>query len=141
MAPTRRKRPTAENSTGELAWQAFGVTEPTSGTDTTSLRTFAKKEGDLTWSNGQKVWTSRRNIPTMLLLARTTPRDQAAKRPTACQPSSSTCGTHLGKGLTIRPIRTMMNHNTTEVFFDNIIVRRRNLIVSKVADSATFWME
>jgi acyl-CoA dehydrogenase len=116
-------------ATGELRLQAFGVTEPTSGTDTTSLRTFAKKEGDHYVVNGQKVWTSRaEHSDLMLLLARTTPRDQTAKRTEGLSTFIVDMRASLGKGLTIRPIRTMMNHNSTEVFFDNMIVPAENLV-------------
>jgi acyl-CoA dehydrogenase len=116
-------------ATGELRLQAFGVTEPTSGTDTTSLRTFAKKEGDHYVVNGQKVWTSRaEHSDLMLLLARTTPRDQTAKRTDGLSTFIVDMQASLGHGLTIRPIRTMMNHNTTEVFFDNMIVPAENLV-------------
>ena len=116
-------------ATGELRLQAFGVTEPTSGTDTTSLRTFARKEGDHYVVNGQKVWTSRaEHSDLMLLLARTTPREQASKRTEGLSTFIVDMQASLGKGLTIRPIRTMMNHNSTEVFFDNMIVPAENLI-------------
>jgi acyl-CoA dehydrogenase len=116
-------------ATGELRLQAFGVTEPTSGTDTTSLRTFAKREGDHYVVNGQKVWTSRaEHSDLMLLLARTTPRDQTAKRTEGLSTFIVDMRQALGKGLTIRPIRTMMNHNSTEVFFDNMIVPAENLV-------------
>ena len=116
-------------ATGDLRLQAFGVTEPTSGTDTTSLRTFAKKEGDHYVVNGQKVWTSRaEHSDLMLLLARTTPRDQTAKRTEGLSTFIVDMRESLGKGLTIRPIRTMMNHNSTEVFFDNMIVPAENLV-------------
>jgi acyl-CoA dehydrogenase len=108
-------------ATGELRLQAFGVTEPTSGTDTTSLRTFARKEGDHYIVNGQKVWTSRaEHSDLMLLLARTTARDQTRKRTEGLSTFIVDMRQVLGKGLTIRPIRTMMNHNSTEVFFDNM---------------------
>src|SRR5271165_5295503 len=116
-------------ATGELRLQAFGVTEPTSGSDTTSLRTFAKREGDHYVVNGQKVWTSRaEHSDLMLLLARTTPRDQMAKRTEGLSTFIVDMRASLGKGLTIRPIRTMMNHNTTEIFFDNMEVPAENLI-------------
>jgi acyl-CoA dehydrogenase len=116
-------------ATGELRLQAFGVTEPTSGTDTTSLRTFAKREGDHYVVNGQKVWTSRaEHSDLMLLLARTTPRDQIKKRTEGLSTLIVDMQASLGKGLTIRPIRTMMNHNSTEVFFDNLIVPAENLV-------------
>ncbi|MDR3537812.1 MAG: acyl-CoA/acyl-ACP dehydrogenase [Acetobacteraceae bacterium] len=116
-------------ATGELRLQAFGVTEPTSGTDTTSLRTFAKREGDHYVVNGQKVWTSRaEHSDLMLLLARTTPKDQVAKRTDGLSTFIVDMQASLGKGLTIRPIRTMMNHNSTEVFFDNMVVPAENLV-------------
>jgi acyl-CoA dehydrogenase len=116
-------------ATGELRLQAFGVTEPTSGTDTTALRTFARKEGDKYIVNGQKVWTSRsEHSDLMLLLARTTPRDQTAKRTEGLSTLLVDMRTVLGKGLTIRPIRTMMNHNSCELFFDNMEVPAENLI-------------
>src|SRR5580692_4393820 len=116
-------------ATGELRLQAFGVTEPTSGTDTTNLRTFAKREDDHYVVNGQKVWTSRaEHSDLMLLLARTTPRDQTAKRTDGLSTFIVDMQASLGHGLTIRPIRTMMNHNSTEVFFDNMIVPAENLV-------------
>ena len=116
-------------ATGELRLQAFGVTEPASGTDTTSLRTFARKEGDHYVVNGQKVWTSRaEHSDLMLLLARTTPRDQIERRTEGLSTFIVDMREVLGKGLTIRPIRTMMNHNTTEVLFDNLVVPAENLV-------------
>jgi alkylation response protein AidB-like acyl-CoA dehydrogenase len=108
-------------ASGELRLQAFGVTEPTSGTDTTALRTTAKRVGDRWVVNGQKIWTSRaEHSDLMLLLARTTPRDQVAKKTEGLSTFLVDMRTVLGKGLTIRPIRTMMNHNSCEVFFDNM---------------------
>jgi alkylation response protein AidB-like acyl-CoA dehydrogenase len=116
-------------ASGELRLQAFGVTEPTSGTDTTSLRTFAKKEGDKYIVNGQKIWTSRaEHSDLMLLLARTTPKDQVAKKTDGLSTFIVDMRTVLGKSLTIRPIRTMMNHNSCEVFFDNMEVPAENLV-------------
>ena len=116
-------------ATGALRLQAFGVTEPTSGTDTTSLRTFARREGDHYVVNGQKVWTSRaEHSDLMLLLARTTPRDQTAKRTEGLSTFIVDMRESVGKGMTIRPIRTMMNHNSTEIFFDNMIVPAENLV-------------
>jgi acyl-CoA dehydrogenase len=116
-------------ATGELRLQAFGVTEPTSGTDTTSLRTFAKREGDHYVVNGQKVWTSRaEHSDLMLLLARTTPRDQIKRKTEGLSTFIVDMKAASGNGLTIRPIRTMMNHNSTEVFFDNMIVPAENLV-------------
>jgi alkylation response protein AidB-like acyl-CoA dehydrogenase len=106
---------------GELRLQAFGVTEPSSGTDTTALRTTARREGDRWIVNGQKIWTSRaEHSDLMLLLARTTPREQVAKKTEGLSVFLVDMRTVLGKGLTIRPIRTMMNHNSCEVFFDGM---------------------
>ncbi len=116
-------------ASGELRLQAFGVTEPTSGTDTLSLRTTAVRDGDHFVVNGQKIWTSRaEHSDLMLLLARTTPRDKAAKRTDGLSVFLVDMRQALGKGLTIRPIRTMMNHATTEIFFDNVRVPAENLI-------------
>src|SRR5215470_6396759 len=117
-------------ASGDLRLQAFGVTEPTSGTDTLSLRTTAVKKDNSTYIvNGQKVWTSRaEHSDLMLLLARTTPRDQTKKRTEGLSVFLVDMRETLGKGLTIRPIRTMMNHNSTEVFFDNMEVPAENLI-------------
>ncbi|SFK39120.1 acyl-CoA dehydrogenase family protein [Falsiroseomonas stagni] len=114
---------------GSLRLQAFGVTEPTSGTDTTALRTTAKREGDKWIVNGQKIWTSRaEHSDLMLLLARTTPKDQVAKKTDGLSTFIVDMRKALGNGLTIRPIRTMMNHNSCEVFFDNMEVPAENLV-------------
>jgi alkylation response protein AidB-like acyl-CoA dehydrogenase len=114
-------------ATGDLRLQAFGVTEPTSGTDTLSLRTTAVRDGDHYVINGQKIWTSRaEHSDLMLLLARTTPREQAASRTGGL--SVLLVDMRDAKGLTIRPIRTLMNHATTEVFFDDMVVPAENLI-------------
>ncbi|MGE0210665.1 MAG: acyl-CoA dehydrogenase family protein [Parvibaculaceae bacterium] len=116
-------------ASGELRLQAFGVTEPTSGTDTTSIRTFARRDGDHYVVNGQKIWTSRaEHSDLMLLLARTTPREEVAKRTEGLSVFILDMREALKSGLTIRPIRTMMNHSTTEVFFDNVRVPAENLI-------------
>ncbi len=116
-------------ATGELRLQAFGVTEPTSGTDTTSLRTFARRDGDRYVVNGQKVWTSRaEHSDLMLLLARTTPREQARSRTQGLSTFIVDMREAVGHGMTIRPIRTMMNHNSTEIFFDNVVVPAKNLV-------------
>jgi hypothetical protein len=116
-------------ASGELRLQAFGVTEPTSGTDTTALRTTARREGDHYVVNGQKIWTSRAaQSDLMLLLARTTPREQVAKRTDGLSVFLLDMREALKNGLTIRPIRTMMNHATTEVFFDNVRIPAENLI-------------
>jgi acyl-CoA dehydrogenase len=116
-------------ATGELRLQAFGVTEPTSGTDTTSLRTFAKREGDEYVVNGQKIWTSRaEHSDLMVLLARTTPRDQVRKKTEGLSTFLVDMRQALDNGLTIRPIRTMMNHNSCEVFFENMRIPAENRI-------------
>ena len=114
---------------GELRLQAFGVTEPTSGTDTLALRTTARREGDHYVINGQKIWTSRaEHSDLMLLLARTTPRDQVQKRTDGL--SVFLVDMHLAQSanMTITPIRTMMNHATTQIFFDDLRVPAENLI-------------
>jgi len=116
-------------ASGELRLQAFGVTEPTSGTDTTSLKTTARRDGDHYVVNGQKIWTSRaEHSDLMILLARTTPKDQVQKRTEGLSVFIVDMREAKGNGLTIRPIRTMMNHATTEVFFDNMKVPAENLI-------------
>jgi acyl-CoA dehydrogenase len=116
-------------ASGKLRLQAFGVTEPTSGTDTTSLKTFARREGDSYVINGQKIWTSRAEYSDlMILLARTTPRDQVTNRTEGLSVFIVDMREALGNGLTIRPIKTMMNHATTEVFFDDLRVPAENLI-------------
>jgi acyl-CoA dehydrogenase len=116
-------------ATGELRLQAFGVTEPTSGTDTLSLKTTAKKDGDHYIINGQKLWTSRaEHSDLMLLLARTTPKDQAARRTEGLSVFLVNMKEAVGNGMTIRPIETMMNHSTTEVFFEDMRVPAANLI-------------
>ena len=114
---------------GRLRLQAFGVTEPTSGTDTGSLKTTARREGDHYIVNGQKIWTSRaEHSDLMLLLVRTTPRTEGMKRTDGLSVLLVDMREAVGHGLTIRPIRTMMNHATTEVFFDNLRVPAVNLI-------------
>jgi alkylation response protein AidB-like acyl-CoA dehydrogenase len=113
-----------------LRLQAFGVTEPTSGTDTSSLKTFAKREGNDSYVvNGQKIWTSRAEYSDlMILLARTTPKEQSKKRTDGLSVFIVDMREVKGKGLEIRPIRTMMNHATTEVFFTDMPVPAENLI-------------
>jgi acyl-CoA dehydrogenase len=116
-------------ASGELRLQAFGVTEPSSGTDTSSIKTFAQREDGHYVVNGQKVWTSRAEYSDlMLLLARTTPKHQADKRTDGLSVFILDMRTATQAGLTIRPIRTMMNHSTTEVFFDNVRIPAGNLI-------------
>ena len=116
-------------ASGELRLQAFGVTEPSSGTDTLSLKTTAKRNGDHYIVNGQKIWTSRaEHSDLMLLLARTTPREHVSKRTDGLSVFLVDMKAAVGNGLTIRPIETMMNHSTTEVFFDQLAVPAANLI-------------
>lgn len=114
---------------GSLRLQAFGVSEPTSGTDTLSLRTVAVKDGDHYVVNGQKIWTSRaEHSDLMLLLARTTPRDQVAKKTEGLSIFLVDMRQVVGSGMTIKPIRTMMNHSTTEVFFDDMRIPASALV-------------
>jgi len=115
---------------GELRLQAFGVTEPTSGTDTLNLRTTAERDGNEGYIvNGQKVWTSRaEHSDLMLLLARTTPRDQGEKRTDGLSVFLVDMREAVGNGLEIQPIRTMINHATTEIFFDNLKIPADSLI-------------
>ncbi len=116
-------------ASGELRLQAFGVSEPTSGTDTLSLRTVAVRDGDDYVVNGQKIWTSRAEYSDlMLLLARTTPRDQVQSKTEGLSIFLVDMRTVVGKGMTIKPIRTMMNHSTTEVFFDDMRIPASSLI-------------
>ena len=116
-------------ATGELRLQAFGVTEPTSGTDTTSLRTRAVRDGDSYVVNGQKVWTSRAaHSDLLLLLARTTPLDHVVKKSDGLSVFLVDMREAVGNGLEIRPIKAMINHNTTELFFDNLRIPADSLI-------------
>jgi len=114
---------------GSLRLQAFGVTEPTSGTDTLALKTTARREGDEYVINGQKIWTSRvAHSDLMILLARTTPREEAASRTDGLSVFLVDLRDKIGNGVEIRPIRTMINHATTEVFFDNLRIPADSLI-------------
>jgi alkylation response protein AidB-like acyl-CoA dehydrogenase len=116
-------------ASGELRLQAFGVTEPTSGSDTLNLRTTAVREGDHYIVNGQKIWTSRaEHSDLLLLLARTTPREAAKKRTEGLSVFLVDMRLAQGAGISINPIRTMMNHATTELFFDDLRVPADNLI-------------
>ena len=117
-------------ATGELRMQAFGVTEPTSGTDTLSLRTTAVKDGNAGYVvNGQKIWTSRaEHSDLMLLLARTTPKEEVQKRTEGLSVFIVDMREAVGKGLEIRPIRTMINHATTEIFFDDLKIPADSLV-------------
>ena len=116
-------------ASGELRLQAFGVSEPTSGTDTLSLRTVAVRDGDEFVINGQKIWTSRaEHSDLMLLLARTTPREAAATKTGGLSIFLVDMRKVVGNGMTIKPIRTMMNHSTTEIFFDDMRIPASALI-------------
>ena len=114
---------------GRVRLQAFGVTEPTSGSDTTKLKTRAERRNDHYLVSGQKVWTSRAlQSDMMLLLARTTPLDQVKKKSDGLSVFLVDIKSSLGHGLDIKPLRAMINHNTTEVFFDSLRVPSENLI-------------
>jgi acyl-CoA dehydrogenase len=116
-------------ASGELRLQAFGVTEPSSGTDTSAIATFAQREDGHYLVTGQKIWTSRAEYSDlMLLLARTTPKHQAGKRTDGLSVFILDMQAAKNAGLAIRPIRTMMNHSTTEVFFDNVRIPAENLL-------------
>ena len=116
-------------ASGDLRLQAFGVTEPTAGTDTTSIATTATRVGDRYVINGQKVWTSRaEHSDLMILLARTAPKDQVTKKTEGLSVFIVDMREAVGNGLTIKPIRTMFNHATTETFFDNLEIPADALI-------------
>jgi len=123
----QKRRYLPEIASGALRLQAFGVTEPTTGSDTTKLKTKAVREGDHYLVNGQKVWTSRaRQSDLMLLLARTTPLDQVTRKTEGL--SVFLVDMRDAPGLTVRPLRAMINHNSTEVFFENLKVPAENRI-------------
>jgi acyl-CoA dehydrogenase len=116
-------------ASGKLRLQAFGVTEPSSGTDTASIKTFARRDGDFYVINGQKIWTSRaEHSDLMLLLARTTPQAEVKKRTDGLSVFIIDMRCLRNAGLSIRPIRTMMNHATTEIFFDDVRIPAESLI-------------
>jgi alkylation response protein AidB-like acyl-CoA dehydrogenase len=126
---TQKSRWLPAIASGALRLQAFGVTEPSAGTDTTAIQTAAVRQGDRYVVNGQKVWTSRaEHSDLMLLLARTTPRDQVAKRTDGLSVFLVDLRDTRGKSVTIRSIRAMLNHATTEVFIENLEVPSENLI-------------
>jgi len=128
-SPEQKRRYLPRIATGELRLQAFGVTEPTTGTDTTQLKTTAVSKGDRYVVNGQKVWTSRvQHSDLMLLLARTTPLAEVKRKGEGLSVFLVELGAAIGKGMSVRPIRNMMNHETNEVFFDNLEVPAENLI-------------
>jgi acyl-CoA dehydrogenase len=114
---------------GDLRLQAFGVSEPTTGSDTTQMKTMAVRQGDRYIVNGQKVWISRaEHSDLMLLMARTTPIEEVKKRSEGLSMLLVDMREAIGRGITIRPIRTMMNHATTELFIDDLEVPVENLI-------------
>ena len=116
-------------ASGELRLQSFGVTEPTTGTDTTSLKTTAKKQGDQYIINGQKVWISRiQHSDLMLLLARTTDKSEVAKKTDGLSTFIIDVKAAEGNGLTIRPIESMINHHSCELFFDDLAIPAENLL-------------
>ncbi len=125
----QKRRYLPQLASGALRLQAFGVTEPTTGTDTTQLRTMAVRDGDRYVVNGQKVWISRAEYSDlMLLIARTTPREEVVKKTDGLSVFLVDLRAAVGRGVTIRPLRAMMNHATTEVFFDNLEVPAGNRI-------------
>ncbi|MYZ50325.1 acyl-CoA dehydrogenase family protein [Propylenella binzhouense] len=125
----QKRRFLPEIAAGRLRLQAFGVTEPGAGTDTTSIRTFAERRGDHYVVNGQKIWTSRaEHSDLMLLLARTAPKEAAARRSDGLSVFLVDMREAAGRGLTIRPIRTMLNHATTEIFLEDLALPAESLI-------------
>jgi acyl-CoA dehydrogenase len=125
----QKKKYLPKIASGELRMQAMGVTEPTAGTDTTKIKTVAVRKGDRYVVNGQKVWTSRlQHSDLMILLARTTPLAEVKKKSDGMSVFLVEKKEALGKGLTMRPIRNMVNHETNEVFLDNLEIPAENLI-------------
>jgi alkylation response protein AidB-like acyl-CoA dehydrogenase len=116
-------------ASGDLRLQSFGVTEPTTGTDTTSLKTFAQRDGDVYRVRGQKVWISRvEHSDLMVLLARTTPLDQVKRKTDGLSAFLVDLRTARGAGLTVKPIDAMINHHACELFFDDLAVPAENLL-------------
>jgi acyl-CoA dehydrogenase len=125
----QKKKYLPKIAAGELRLQAMGVTEPTTGTDTTKLKTTAVKKGDRYVVNGQKVWISRvQHSDLMILLARTTPAAEVKKKSEGLSTFLVDLRQAIGKGLTVRPIVNMVNHETNELFFDNLEIPAENLI-------------
>jgi len=118
-----------EIAAGRLRLQSMGVTEPTTGTDTTNLKTTARKQGDRYIVNGQKVWISRiQHSDLMILLARTTPLSEVKRKSEGMSIFLVDLKTSIGHGMTVRPIRNMVNHETNELFFENLEIPEENLI-------------
>ncbi|MBX5137674.1 acyl-CoA/acyl-ACP dehydrogenase [Rhizobium lentis] len=125
----QRKRYLPKIASGELRLQSMGVTEPTTGTDTTRIKTTAVRKGDRYVVNGQKVWISRiQHSDLMILLARTTPLDQVKKKSEGMSIFIVDLKETIGKGMTVQPILNMVNHETNELFFDNLEIPAENLI-------------
>ncbi|HET7637619.1 MAG TPA: acyl-CoA dehydrogenase family protein, partial [Ktedonobacteraceae bacterium] len=128
-SPEQKRRYLPQIASGALRLQSFGVTEPTTGTDTTRIKTFAERHGDTYIVNGQKIWISRvQHSDLMLLLARTMPLAQVKKKTEGLSVFLVDLRESMEKGLTVRPIRNMVNHETNELFFDNFEVSAQNLI-------------
>ena len=116
-------------ASGELRLQSMGVTEPTTGTDTTKIRTTAVRKGDRYVINGQKVWISRvQHSDLMILLARTTPLEQVTRKSLGMSIFLVDLRDAIGKGMEVKPIPNMVNHETNELFFDNLEIPAENLI-------------
>jgi len=125
----QKRRYLPDIAAGKLRMQSFAVTEPTTGSDTTKLKTVAVRKGDRYVVNGQKVWTSRvQHSDLMLLLARTTPLDQVKKKSEGLSVFLVDLRESVGRGMSVQPIRNMPNHETNEVFFDGLEVPAENLI-------------
>jgi acyl-CoA dehydrogenase len=125
----QKRRYLPKIASGELRMQSMAVTEPTTGSDTTRLKTTAARRGDRYVVNGQKVWTSRlQHSELMILLARTTPADQVSKRVDGLSVFMVDVPEAMKAGMTVRPIQNMVNHETNEVFFDNLEIPAENLI-------------
>lgn len=128
-SPEQKKNYLPKIASGELRLQSFAVTEPTTGTDTTNTKTFAARKGDKYVVNGQKVWISRmQHSDLMLLLARTTPLAAVKKKTEGLSVFLVDLRAGASQGMTVRPIRNMVNHETNEVFFDNFEVPTENLV-------------
>lgn len=128
-SPAQKEAYLPKIASGQLRLQAFGVTEPDAGTDTTRITTFARRDGDNFIVNGKKLWISRaEHSDLMVLLCRTTARDAVAKPSDGMSVLLVDMREAVGAGLTIRPVRTMLNHATTELYFEDLVVPVANLI-------------
>ncbi|MBT6245063.1 MAG: acyl-CoA/acyl-ACP dehydrogenase [Gammaproteobacteria bacterium] len=126
---TQKKTYLPKIAAGELRLQSFGVTEPTTGTDTTSLKTMARRDGDNYIINGQKVWISRiEHSDLMVLLARTTDKKEVTKKTDGLSAFIVDVGAAVGNGLEIQPIESMINHHSCELFFDDLVLPKANLL-------------